>query len=63
MGVAAQIRERRKEKGMTQGELAERVSSSRSYICDIECGRYEPSLKMLKRIAAAMDASFFLDSK
>lgn len=61
MKIAEQVRERRKEIGMTQEELAASIGSSRTYICDIECGRYEPSIKTLRKIAKALNSQFFLN--
>jgi DNA-binding XRE family transcriptional regulator len=45
----------RKEKGMTQAELAQRAGISRSNITRFESGTYNPSLEMLVRIARAME--------
>lgn len=39
------IKTARGEKGLTQAELARKARLSRSYIADIEQGRYTPSLK------------------
>lgn len=61
MKIAEQMRERRKEIRMTQEELAARIGASRSYICDIECGRYDPSIKTLRKIAKVLDRQFFLN--
>lgn len=44
----------RKEKKMTQGELAQRTGISRPNISRFESGDYNPSLEMMVRIAAAL---------
>ena len=45
------IKEKRKEYKLTQNQLAEKVYLSRSYIADIEQGRYNPSLETFVAIA------------
>lgn len=45
------VRELRKERGMTQEELAEAVGVSRQTIISIERGRYVPSLPLALAIA------------
>jgi len=45
------IKERRKENKLTQNQLAEKVYLSRSYIADVEQGRYNPSLETFVSIA------------
>lgn len=45
----------RKEKKMTQGELAQRTGISRPNISRFESGDYNPSLEMMVRIAAALE--------
>ncbi len=45
----------RKERGLSQDELAARVDVSRSHIGRLETGEKQPSLKMLFRLAEAMD--------
>ncbi|WP_297522987.1 helix-turn-helix transcriptional regulator [uncultured Clostridium sp.] len=49
------IKSARKEKEITQYELAERVGISRTYLSDIECGRYIPSVNKLVRISIFLD--------
>ena len=44
----------RKEKNLTQKELAEMVGTKQSNISRLESGSYNPSLELLKRIAIAM---------
>ena len=51
------IRVLRAEKRWSQAELAERVRVSRNSINAIENGRFDPSLPLAFRIAAAFDLS------
>lgn len=44
----------RKEKGLTQEELADKVDIGRSYICKIEKGILEPSISTLGKIAKVL---------
>lgn len=44
----------REAAGMTQAELGEKVLVTHNMICQIEKGRKEPSLTLLKVIAAAL---------
>lgn len=53
--IAAHIRERRYELGMTQQQVAEQVGTSHSYISRVEKGRSLPTLSVLKRIFAVLD--------
>jgi transcriptional regulator with XRE-family HTH domain len=45
----------RTSKGVTQEELAEKLGVSTSWIGRIETGRAVPNLKLLQRIAQALD--------
>ncbi len=45
------VKELRKERGLTQEELAEAVGVSRQTIISIERGRYVPSLSLALKIA------------
>ncbi len=45
----------RKSRKMTQDELARRTGISRPNISRFESGKYNPSLEMMVRIAAALD--------
>ena len=56
------IKERREQLGISQKELAERVKISQSFLCDIEQGRYKPSLDTAIKIAQVLniaDIKFF----
>lgn len=48
------VREKRREKGFTQVETAQKAALSRSYIADIEKGRYAPSVKALTELAKCL---------
>lgn len=50
-------RRRRKERGLTQQQLAERVGCSQAAVFDIETGRNQPSLAMAKAFARALDST------
>lgn len=45
------VRNLRKERGWTQVELAELLGIDRSYLSEIETGKKDPSLRVLKTIA------------
>ena len=53
------IREKRKEKGISQGKLAGLVQVSQPFIAEIESGRKKPSLDVLMRICTALEISLF----
>ena len=59
MSIGDKIREARKAAGLTQVELAQKTSLSRSYIGDIEKDRYNPSLSTLGLIAKATRVPLF----
>lgn len=48
------LRDRRKELGITQNELAERVGTARSYISRVERGETDMQLSSFFRIADAL---------
>lgn len=52
------IAELRTKKGLTQSELAELIDTSQSYLSQIEAGRKQPSIKMMRRISEALGCSF-----
>ena len=49
------IQHQRKLRGLTQEALAETVNVNRAYIGHIEQGRRTPSVKMLQKIAKALN--------
>ena len=51
------IREKRKEKGLSQERLAKLVQVSQPFIAEIESGRKKPSVDVL--ICAVLDISLF----
>ena len=53
------IREKRKEKGISQGKLAGLVQVSQPFIAEIESGRKKPSLDVLMRICTVLEISLF----
>ena len=53
------IREKRKEKGLSQERLAKLVQVSQPFIAEIESGRKKPSVDVLMRICAVLDSSLF----
>jgi len=55
--VSTFIHDARKEDGITQQELAERVGVRKSYISRIENGRVEPSAGLFMRIIGALGLS------
>lgn len=54
MEVSSQIRKFRKADGLTIRALAEKVGVTESYISQLESGKANPSLGVLKKIAAAL---------
>lgn len=51
MGIENQVKKFRKEKDITQAQLAEEVGVSRQTINAIETGKYDPSLELALKIA------------
>jgi len=47
---------KRIEKGLSQEELAEKVGTRQSAISRLESGRYNPSFKILRKVAQALDS-------
>lgn len=48
---------RRKEKGLTQGELAALIGIERYNICNYETGVSRPRTETLEKLAAALDCA------
>lgn len=55
MSLGLRMKTLRKSKGLTQKGLAEEVNVSRIYIQSLESNRRLPSMKLLKRLAEALD--------
>jgi transcriptional regulator with XRE-family HTH domain len=58
LATARMVVERRKELGMTQGQLAEAMGTSQSQVWRIESGHFNPTAKTLTRLERALDMSF-----
>lgn len=54
MSIGENIKKTRKKQELTQKSLAERANISRSYLADVENGRYNPSIDVLNKIAKAL---------
>ena len=52
--IASQLRQVRKEQGMTQERLAEKVGTRKSNISRLESGRYNPSQDFLEKVAGGL---------
>lgn len=52
------LKAKRKEKGMTQKELAEKAFITREYLSDLERGKYECSIKTAKLLAKALNCDW-----
>ena len=48
------LRQLRQERGISQAELARGTGMARTYVIALEQGRHEPSLDLLRRVAAAL---------
>ena len=55
--LSKKIQKRRKELGLTQEQLAEKVGVSRAYMGYIEQARNTPALETLEKIAKALKTS------
>ena len=51
------MKELRRKRGWTQGELGEKLGISRQSVHSIETGKYDPSLPLAFRIAVVFGAS------
>jgi len=54
--VIRAVIKKRKETGLTQSELADRIDTKQSAIARFESGDYNPTLSMLNKIANALGA-------
>lgn len=55
--IGEAIRSARKKAGMTQDELAAKLSTTKSAISKYELGKREPNIEQLRRIAIALGVS------
>ena len=55
MSLGKNVKQYRKQRGLTQHELAQKANLSRSYLADVEADRYNPSVDTLKSIAEALN--------
>jgi transcriptional regulator with XRE-family HTH domain len=53
--IGERLKERRTQHGLAMRQLAEMAGVSASLISDVERGRVEPSISVLKRLSAALD--------
>jgi transcriptional regulator with XRE-family HTH domain len=60
MNYGRAIRIARTANGMTQGELADRLSVGASHLSLIESGKRQPSLRLLREISAALEVPLHL---
>lgn len=63
MNIGDKIKAERREGGLTQSKLTDKVGISRNYISDLENNRYVPSVKTLSKIASVLriDLNFLIE--
>ncbi len=64
MDIGSKLKELREEKNLTVKQLAERSGCTTSMISQIEHGKSDPSISMLKKLAGALETNivdFFID--
>lgn len=54
--VALNLQRLRREKGLSQEELADRAQIHQTYLSGVERGRPNPTITVLQRIAEALNA-------
>lgn len=57
MTFGQKVKNRRKELGMTQEELAERTQLRQNYISRVECNKFEPTATVIVVLAKALSMS------
>jgi len=57
--LAANLRENRRKRGLTQEKLAEKADMSLHYLATLELGNNFPSGEMLEKLAKALDIQAF----
>jgi transcriptional regulator with XRE-family HTH domain len=60
MTIGLQVFKARDDAGLTQKQLAEMVGINKNSVSDIENERQAVSVKMLRRIAAALETEFVI---
>ncbi|EJR13196.1 helix-turn-helix domain-containing protein [Bacillus paranthracis] len=66
MNIGQRLKELRKEKNLTQSELALRINSNQETISRVEKGKFSPNLDWLETTCHALDVTiedFFISSK
>jgi transcriptional regulator with XRE-family HTH domain len=58
--IAGQVADRRKERGLSQADLAKLVGTTQSAIARLESGGRPPRIDTLLRIANALDADLHI---
>jgi ribosome-binding protein aMBF1 (putative translation factor) len=58
--IAAHIRERRYELGLTQKEVADLAETSHSFISKVEGGDHMPTIPVLQRILSVLDEELLI---
>ena len=58
--IGKRIAELRKEKGMSQTQLAEAIGMKQPNLANIEAGRFSTTIDVLERIADALDVKLDL---
>jgi transcriptional regulator with XRE-family HTH domain len=59
--IAGQVADRRKERGLSQADLAELVGTTQSAIARLESGGRPPRIDTLLRIANALEADLRIE--
>ena len=57
MTLGDKIRNLRKKKGLSQGELADKIGISGNHLSRLERGHYQPSADVLKKVAGVLEVS------
>ena len=54
MTIGQAVKEARKKKGISQTALAEKTGYSRTYLADLEGGRYTPGWEVVRKLATEL---------
>jgi transcriptional regulator with XRE-family HTH domain len=60
MNIGEVIRIARITKRLSQGELAKKIGKSTTHVCNIETGKGSTTVKVLEKIAAALDTDLLI---